>query len=233
MEAIILAGGLGTRLRSVIGDLPKPMAPIGDKPFLWYLLSSLDKYDVKRVILAVGYKYQGIQEFFGVRFGHLDIDYSVEEEPLGTGGGIRWAFNKVTGPQVLILNGDTFFHIDYSRLAEFHLSLKSDLTIALKPMLNFNRYGNVLTQKSRVVGFEEKNDMESGNINGGVYMANPDLFAGLDLGERFSFEKDFLERYVHQLNFHAYMTEGYFIDIGIPEDYRKAQCDVPVIFNQF
>jgi D-glycero-alpha-D-manno-heptose 1-phosphate guanylyltransferase len=231
MEAIILAGGLGTRLQSIIGDLPKPMAPVGGKPFLWYLLSSLGKCFIKRVILAVGYKYRVIQEYFGTRFAALDIDYSVEEEPLGTGGGIRRALNKVTGPQTLILNGDTFFDIDYSKLFDIHLDQKVDLTIALKPMWDFDRYGNVLTINSRVVGFEEKKEMKFGNINGGVYLINTNVFADLDLGAKFSFEKDFLEKYVERLNFYAYISDSYFIDIGVPEDYYKAQIELVSVFN--
>jgi D-glycero-alpha-D-manno-heptose 1-phosphate guanylyltransferase len=227
VEAIILAGGLGTRLRSMITDLPKPMAPIANKPFLWYLLSYLSQYDIQKVVLSVGYKYEMIQAFFGDRFAGMEINYAIEEEPLGTGGGIRRALDQTNGDTVLILNGDTFFAVDFAELANVHSSQNADLTLALKPMINFDRYGNVVTVATRVIGFEEKKLFKSGNINGGVYLMNANLFERLGFGEKFSFEKDFLEKYIMQLNFQALISNAYFIDIGIPEDYLIAQTELP------
>lgn len=227
MEAIVLAGGLGTRLRSVIADLPKPMAPIANKPFLWYLLSYLSQYDIQKVVLAVGYRYEMIQAFFGDRFAGVEINYAVEEEPLGTGGGIRRALDQINGDTVLILNGDTFFAVDFAELANIHSSQSADLTLALKPMSNFERYGNVVTIATKVIGFEEKKMLKSGNINGGVYLMNTNLFERLGFGEKFSFEKDFLEKYLTQLNFQALISNSYFIDIGVPKDYLTAQTELP------
>lgn len=223
MESIILAGGLGTRLRSVIPELPKPMAPVAGRPFLWHLLSHLSKYNIHRVILSVGYKYELIQEYFGSRFGNIKIDYAVEEEPMGTGGGIRLALEKAKEDRIFIVNGDTFFAVDFNQLDAFHSSRLADLTMTLKPLRNFDRYGNVLTVNTRVIGFEEKRFASSGNINGGVYILNTQLFNQLDLGKKFSFETDFIEKYVSRLNFQAYISDTYFIDIGVPEDYQRAQ----------
>jgi D-glycero-alpha-D-manno-heptose 1-phosphate guanylyltransferase len=226
VEAIILAGGLGTRLRSVIADLPKPMAPIAGKPFLWYLLSYMSSFDIQKVILSVGYQYEIIQASFGHRFAGMEIQYAVEEEPLGTGGGIRHALKKVHGERVLIVNGDTFFAVDFSELAKTHSARNADLTLSLKPMMNFNRYGNVVTAETRVIGFQEKQPTQSGLINGGIYLMNSHLFDELALHERFSFEKDFLEKFVRTRNFQAFISDGYFIDIGVPEDYLAARQEL-------
>lgn len=235
MEAIILAGGLGTRLRSSIPDLPKPMAPIGGKPFLEFLLTYLGKYNIERVILSVGYKYEIIQENFGNRFADMMIDYAVEDEPLGTGGGIRRALNLVNGDTVLILNGDTFFAGDYAKLADIHYLSCADLTMALKPMndctWSSGRYGRVLTDGTRVIGFAEKKQGISGNINSGVYIMDTQLLTRFNLTDKFSFEHDFLEKYTDRLNFHAWTMNAYFIDIGVPEDYHRAQREFITLFN--
>lgn len=227
MEAIILAGGMGKRLRSVITDLPKPMAPIAGNPFLWYLLSYLNKYPIQKAILSVGYRYEMIQAFVGKRFAGMEIDYAVEEAPLGTGGGIRLALTKVNSERVLILNGDTFFSVDFMELAALHVSQNADLTLALKPMSHFERYGNVITDGTRITGFEEKKATNSGKINGGVYLMNTNLLDDFGIGEKFSFENDFLEKYVTRLNFQGLISETYFIDIGVPEDYLTAQMELP------
>jgi len=226
MEAVILAGGLGTRLKLVISDMPKPMAPIGNKPFLEYILHYLEKQGISRVILSVGYKHEAIEKYFGNKFYSVSVSYSIEDEPLGTGGGLKKAFEKVTEDNIFILNGDTFFNVDLHQLARIHISMDSDLTLALKPMKNFDRYGVVITDRHRVTGFAEKQYHEFGNINGGVYMAKAILFEGYPLSERFSFETDFMEKYIDRLNVNACISDNYFVDIGIPKDYNNAQNDL-------
>lgn len=229
MEAIILAGGFGTRLKSVVSDLPKPMAPIGNRPFLAYILDYLLKQGISRVILSTGYKHEVIEDHFGDKYKELEVCYSIEKQPLGTGGAIKKALDLAKENAVLILNGDTFFNVDLQQLAESHSKLKSDLTLSLKPMENFDRYGVVLTSGSRVIQFEEKKHVEKGNINGGIYLANRSLFDGITMPEKFSFETDFMEKYNQQLNFNVFISDGYFIDIGIPSDYEKAQLELPKI----
>ncbi len=230
-EAIILAGGKGTRLKSVIQDIPKPMAPVADRPFLDYLLMWLARHFFKRVVLSVGYEKEQIIHHYGNSFETLEIVYSEENQPLGTGGGLLKAFDLLTEEHVLILNGDTFFDIDPIELLENHLFSESQLTLALKKMNHFSRYGVVETDNDgRILQFLEKEPRTEGLINGGVYVANINLFEAFDLNESFSFETDFLEPNLEELPLFAFECHGYFIDIGIPEDYTKAQDEIPALF---
>lgn len=223
MEAIVLAGGLGTRLRSVVSDLPKPMAPIGDKAFLEYILRYLQKNGITRAILSVGYKWETIKEYFGDRFENIELVYSVEDEPLGTGGAIKKAMSHIKSEQVYIINGDTFFDVELKSLALNH---ESKLILSLKHMTNFDRYGCVESDENNfVTTFTEKGFRESGNINGGIYLASKDIFDDYELNEKFSFE-EFMEKEFKDLKILVKVFENYFIDIGIPEDYKKAQSEI-------
>jgi D-glycero-alpha-D-manno-heptose 1-phosphate guanylyltransferase len=230
-EAIVLSGGKGTRLQSVVADLPKPMAPIGDKPFLFFLLKQLKASGFERVILSVGYMFESIQEYFGKEFEGMSLDYAVELEPLGTGGGIRLAFNASTSDNVFIFNGDTLFDVDVDAFERFHCESGALLSLALKPMQDFDRYGTVSKDsKGRILEFKEKQAMAEGLINGGVYLIEKSLWKFLDVAQKFSFEKDVMEAYVQKLPFFGFVSEGYFIDIGIPEDYSRSQTELPAQF---
>ncbi len=231
MEAIILAGGFGSRLRSVISDTPKPMAPIANKPFLCFLFEYLIKNEVNKVILSVGYRYEKIVEYYGNQYKGISIAYSYESRPLGTGGGIKKALAQVCSDDVFILNGDTYFDVNLSSLLQKHTDTNADITLSLKPMCYYNRYGSVTTMGDRVVRFEEKKFKEYGNINGGVYIAKSSIFDKVEMPEKFSFEADFLDRNVETLKIHAFIADSYFIDIGIPEDYEKAQKELPVLYE--
>ncbi len=231
IPAIVLAGGLGTRLRSVISDMPKPMAPVSGKPFLHYIFVYLQKQGIKEAILSVGYKHEMIEEFFGHSYLGINISYALELEPLGTGGGIKQALD-IAQSDAFVLNGDTFFDVNLSALHTFHQIKNSDLSLSLKRMERFDRYGTVaLDADARVLQFNEKQYREEGLINGGVYLLNKDLFKkieqqeGQKLADKFSFEKDVMEKHLKNLHFYGREFEGYFIDIGIPEDYQKAQED--------
>lgn len=230
MEAVILAGGLGTRLKSVVCDLPKSMAPISGKPFMWYMLEYLNCQRVNRVILATGFKHDCIERYFGNRYKDMAIVYSREDEPLGTGGALKKAFAYLSEDYVVVLNGDTFFDIDLKRAIDIHFLENTDLTLCLKPMKNFSRYGIVITSGNRVIGFEEKKYRKYGNINGGVYIVKTNIFKKIELPIKFSFEIDFIEKYVSKQYFNAYFCDGYFIDIGIPSDYQKANSEICEIF---
>ncbi|MBN2644212.1 MAG: nucleotidyltransferase family protein [Desulfuromonadaceae bacterium] len=225
MDAIVLAGGKGTRLQAVIRDVPKPMADINGKPFLHYLLSHLCRSGIRRVILAVGYKHEIISNFFGSSFQGCELHYCVEDRPLGTGGAIRLALDLVASKQVLILNGDTLFNVDIQAMMQRHCEKGADLTLALKPMTDFERYGTVLECDGRVTGFVEKKYCASGLINAGIYVMRKDLLLSWPAGTGFSFEGDFLEKKAAELSFQAFVADNYFIDIGVPEDYLKACKD--------
>ena len=233
-EAIILAGGLGTRLRSVIEALPKPMAPIGDQPFLAYLLHYLADQGLERIILSVGYQHEAILNHFGTEYMEMELVYAIEEEPLGTGGGIHLAMQKVRGEQAAMLNGDTFFKVDLHELEAFHAQKQAGISIALRRLRKFDRYGTVeIMGDGLVTNFREKAYREQGLINGGVYVISKDFWDNLDiLGPKFSFEKDVLEKYLSQGKIYGEEFSDYFIDIGIPEDYEKAQVEIPGLFDQ-
>jgi len=226
VEAILLAGGLGNRLRSKVADRPKVMAEINQQPFLSYLLNYLSNHNVNRAVLATGYLHEVIERFYGNYYKRLHIDYSLEEQPLGTGGAIKQALTKISVEHVLILNGDTFFDINPDALFILHHKNDADITIGLKAMRHISRYGIVKTQGTRIISFEEKHPVDDGYINGGVYLAKTSLFDSLELSEKFSFEADFLKKFTAELNMHAYVSDAYFIDIGVPDDYERAQTEL-------
>lgn len=228
MEAIVLAGGLGSRLRPVISGIPKPMAPIADKPFLYYILKWLEYNQVSRIILSVGYQWEIIYNTFGDRFNDRELVYSVEDSPLGTGGAISFAMDKLTGDSFFIINGDTLFKSDLSQLFVFHHQGAFNLSILLKPMSHFDRYGTVeLNTRNRITSFHEKRPRTEGLINGGVYLADKQIKKHFPAAQAFSFEKEFLETKLDELAFGGLIANDYFIDIGIPSDYRKARIELP------
>jgi D-glycero-alpha-D-manno-heptose 1-phosphate guanylyltransferase len=228
-EVIILAGGFGTRLKGVVDDFPKPMASIGNKPFLSYLFEQLYEYRFEKVVLAVGYKHDIIIDYFGKSYKSIDIEYVIENKPLGTGGAILNALTLISSPGFLVLNGDSYFRIDLADFERKFIENASPLTIALKRMKNFYRYGTVFTKGNRIVKFKEKEHCYDGLINGGVYMISNEWYKSHTHEEVFSFEKDILEKYISEEIITAYEYDGYFIDIGIPEDLFRASKDLPVI----
>jgi D-glycero-alpha-D-manno-heptose 1-phosphate guanylyltransferase len=230
-EAIILSGGLGTRLRSVIPDLPKTMALIENLPFLSYLLEQLFRSEFERVVLATGYRSDAIESFFGSYYKEINLVYSIEEEPLGTGGAILKAADSVDSENFFILNGDTFFDVDFGGMEKKFKTDHSGLMIALKPMKNFERYGVVLVDGEKIVSFKEKKFCETGLINGGTYLGSKKWLKEQATGMIFSLEKEILEKKVKTEKIGYFISEGYFIDIGVPEDYFKAIKELPVRFK--
>ena len=223
MEAIILAGGLGTRLRSVVADLPKAMAPVAGRPFLEHLLDLLARAGFASAVLAVGYRADAIREHFGDRYRGLPLAYSVEGQPLGTGGAIRLAMNQASSPEVFVVNGDTFVDVDFSAMLAAHRTASAKLTIAVHEVPDAARYGALDIAGDRVRGFFEKGREGPGWINAGVYLIARTLLDGEALPTAFSFESDYLVPNVVALRPLAFPTEGLFIDIGVPEDYDRAQ----------
>jgi len=232
-EAIILAGGLGTRLRSVVSDVPKCMAPVNGVPFIHFIVTYLKKEGVERIIFSLGYKSEMVIDYVNNTFPELDTEFVIENNPLGTGGAIKLACSKTKSTDVVILNGDTLFNINLKDLADFHKNKKADFTVALKEMHNFSRYGSVETDKDFAIkAFHEKTYCEKGFINGGIYALQVNAFMNEPLPDVFSFEKDFLEKYVGRKKFYGLECDYYFIDIGIPEDYDRFIRDFNLIFDK-
>lgn len=223
MEAIVLAGGMGTRLKSVVSEIPKPMAPVGDKPFLAFLLGWLSDSGVDTVVLSVGYKWEVIRDHFGATYRGMTLKYAVEGKPLGTGGAVALALRETTGRSVLVVNGDTAFPVDLRELSRIHGESGAGATLALKGMTDFDRYGTIdLSEAGSVKAFREKAPCAKGLINGGIYAMDRRFLDGRGLPERFSLEQDVLEKEAGQGRLRGVVFDAPFLDIGIPEDYAKA-----------
>ncbi len=226
MEAIVLAGGFGTRLQSRLDGVPKPMAPIAGRPFLEILLARLGRAGCSRVILSVGYLHHVIEHHFGVSFNGVQIVYSIESIPLGTGGAIRLALPQVREESVLVLNGDTFLDADYAEMLRFHADHDARVTIAVVHQPDISRYGGVAIEGDRVVGYDEKGRSGPGWISAGTYVLDRNLAWPPALAQKFSIEREFFVPEVARLRPAAYKTTGYFLDIGVPEDYGRAQVEL-------
>ena len=227
MEAIVLAGGFGTRLQSVVSDRPKPMADINGEPFLKYILEYLKRFDISKVVLSTGYMSEVIEDYFKDSYKGMSIVYSKEETPLGTGGAIKRGLSYCSEDDIIVLNGDTFFDVDIYSLMQRHKSLDADITLSLKKMYDFDRYGTVEVDENFILNFKEKMYVDEGLINGGVYAIKKKRFD--IIADKFSIEKDVLEKREKRLGYA--ISDGYFIDIGIPQDYQKAKEDFKKLDN--
>jgi len=221
-EVIILAGGQGTRLNSVISDVPKPMAPINGRPFLEYLLDRLIQQRVDRVILSVGYKAEQIISHFGEEYKKLNIKYVIEKKPLGTGGAIKKCLYEIIENETFVMNGDTYSDICLRKMEEVKTPTDT-IIMAVKEVLDISRYGSVVIRGGVVRGFNEKGCLGKGFINIGTYLINKSVLDNYKEDFFFSFESDFLMKHYMKNNFKAYDECSKFIDIGIPDDYHKAQ----------
>ncbi len=225
-ECIILAGGLGTRLRTVVADLPKCMAPVAGRPFIDYVIEYFLAQGIEKFILALGYKAEVIIGHIEEHYPTLDVQYSIEIEPLGTGGAIKKACGLLEGKTAVVTNGDTLYKVDIGQASTAFALQPSDCTLLLKPMINFERYGVVeLDENNCITAFKEMQFYETGLINGGVYLLNSELFLKEDFTEKFSFEKDYLETFFPLGKMYGIVQDAYFIDIGIPEDFERAQVE--------
>ena len=225
-EAIILAGGLGTRLREAVPDLPKCMAPVAGRPFIFHVINYLRLQGIEQFIFSLGYKHEVIEEYLHGHFPTLKYTVVIEEEPLGTGGAIQLACTKAENKQVVVVNGDTMYKADLHAASLFHIHHMAECTLLLKPMQQFDRYGVVELEEGHLVKqFSEKKYYESGNINGGVYILDKDKFLDEEFPEKFSFEKQYLEQFYNRRRIYGLIQDAYFIDIGIPEDFNRAQIE--------
>ena len=228
MYSIILAGGFGKRLGTITKKVPKPLLKIGKKPFIFYLLDSLQKYRFKCAIICVHYLGEKFKDIFSKGYNQVKTIFSNEETPLGTGGAIQKALNFVKSSEpVLILNGDSFTNLNYREVLESHIKSKKKLTIVLKKIKSCGRYGQfIFDKKLKIKEFLYPGKDEPGYINIGVYVISKEIFNNENLSTSFSFESDFLVPKILEIEPNIFITKDYFIDIGIPEDYKKASLEI-------
>ena len=233
MEAIILAGGLGSRLKAVVPEVPKPMAPINGRPFLEYLLDYWANQGVNRFILSVGYKREIIVAYFGEHYKGAQMSYAVEDQPRGTGGGLLLALERLHQPDpFLVINGDTFFEVDLASMRRYHEEKQAEVTIALRDVESNNRYARVVVNDAgRITSFDSR-ACTSGRtlINGGVYLAQRSAFGGIasTSSDPVSIEDQlYPSMLAASRRLFGYRSRGKFIDIGIPEDYQRAASVLP------
>jgi D-glycero-alpha-D-manno-heptose 1-phosphate guanylyltransferase len=220
-------GGLGTRLRNVVKDRPKPMALIQGRPFLEYQIEWLKKNGVKNIIFSTGYMSEKIEAYFHLGEKHdVSIAYVKEEDLLGTGGAIKNAKNMLD-EQFLALNGDSMFMVDIKSMVKFHNDNDSDLTISLARVKEKSKFGNVkINNKSQITEFVEKGDSPTGLINGGVYYFEKSKFDWQSLPDKFSIERDFFPQVIKNKRVFGFVSDSYFIDIGTEKDYEKFGKDI-------
>jgi len=225
-SAVILAGGLGTRLRSAVPDLPKPMAPISGRPFLEYQLNYWISQGVSRFVLSVGYRHEAIVQHFGLRYKGAEIEYAVEERPLGTGGGFLAAAEKVGRREpFLLLNGDTYFGVDWNILNDYALKQDADWCLSLFRTSEKGRYmGIEVSPQGRIKSLKSGIEQGSRLANGGVYWVHPRVLSEApSLGEKMSLEDDlFPNAFAAGRRLFGIEFTGTFIDIGVPNDYYRA-----------
>jgi D-glycero-alpha-D-manno-heptose 1-phosphate guanylyltransferase len=225
MEAAILAGGLGTRLRATVPDLPKPMAAIAGRPFLEIVLASLARKGFCRIILSLGHMAEKVVSHFGVSFEGMDLIYEIEASPLGTGGALRQALARASSDHVFVFNGDTFLDLDVPELEAFWRARRLPIIVG-KNVADARRYGRLETESERVVGFTAKGMPGPGLINAGCYVLPTNVLDVFEPGQAFSLEADFLAAAVKSQHFALFTTDAFFIDIGIPDDYLRAQAQL-------
>lgn len=225
MEAIVLAGGFGTRLRRIVPDLPKPMADIAGRPFLEILLVALARKGFARVVLSLGYMSGKIISHFGGHYAGMELLYEVEQQPLGTGGAARASLVRCQSDHVFVFNGDTYIDLEFDELKNLWKSNHHPI-IVVREVIDTARFGMVQVDDGRVIAFREKGVAGTGLINAGCYVLPQDALHDFPLGQNFSLEKDYLAKAVCRTPFDSFLTRGSFIDIGVPEDYARAQIEL-------
>lgn len=224
-EAIILAGGFGTRLRTVVSDVPKSMAPIAGRPFLEILLCSLAQKGFTRIILSLGYLADQIVDHFGKQFAGIELVYVVEEKPLGTGGAVRLAMRECLQDHVFVFNGDTYLDLEIEAVERLWLSNRSAIIVG-REVSDTARYGRLLVEEGKVKEFAEKGVAGRGLINVGCYLLKEGQLNDFPVDMPFSLETDYLAGAVKKSLFDVFITSKTFIDIGIPDDYSRAQVEL-------
>lgn len=222
MEAIILAGGFGTRLKDVLGEIPKPMALIGKKPFLSIILDKLHEDNFTSVVMSLGYKSEIIKNYFGSQYKGISIKYAIEDKPLGTGGGIKKALNLCTNDFVFVINGDTYIDFDTKKIKSLWMEYKKPIIVATN-ISDASRYGSLVIKDKKLIGFAEKKNNGPALINAGCYIFKKNQLDEYSANTYFSLEDSFLKKHVKNDFFRIHIHNGTFIDIGTPEDFKNSQ----------
>ena len=222
-DAIVLAGGIGSRIASVAGGLPKALLDVAERPFIEYVLDQLSDAGVERVIIAASYKWETIKAYLGSHYKNMLIEYSIEETPLGTGGAIKQAFELYLVKRAIVVNADTLFRIDLESLVAEHDAADAFISVALRQVPDMSRYGAVTLSGSTLTSFGEKNVSGPGLINGGIYVIDSEFWNTSKTPQSFSFERDVLESYTDLGMIDGFVKTGYFIDIGVPADLERAR----------
>lgn len=225
LEAIVLAGGFGTRLRSMVPDLPKPMAPVAGRPFLEILLNNLAHKGIHKVVLSLGYKADTITGHFGETYAGMQLTYTLEDEPLGTGGAVRLAMTESSADHVYVFNGDSFVDLELDAVENLWRANHHPIIVGIETP-DTSRYGRLLTERGRLAGFAEKGIGGAGLINAGCYVLNRGQLDAYPPGKAFSLEADYFATAIRKEPFDVFVTAGHFIDIGVPEDYARAQIEL-------
>lgn len=225
VTAAILAGGLGTRLRSRIIDRPKVLAPVLGRPYLSYLLDQLADAGVRRVVLMTGYRAEQVQAAFGNEYAGMHLVYSVEPAPLGTGGALRHALPYLASPTCLLLNGDSYCDVPLTAFRNFATERAADAALALARQDDCSRFGQIqVAPDGRIIRFEEKPlDGGAGWINAGIYLLKRSLIEEICPASSISLERDLLPEWLSRGNLYAFPCSGRFLDIGTPESYSQAE----------
>jgi NDP-sugar pyrophosphorylase family protein len=233
IDVIVLCGGLGTRLRSVVRNRPKPMADVGGRPFLALLLDHLVRSGFTRFILCCGYRSGTIKSFFRTFAGKYTVRYSMESKPLGTGGALRRAARLVKGNNAIVMNGDSFCAVDYNAMIQHHMRKRAFVTIAVCRVPKSDEFGKVVIDgRSRITEFVEKGSRSgSGWVNAGVYVFRKSIVAGLPKRTPLSLEHDVFPS-IAAHNLFAYKSDGVLLDIGTPGRYKSARKHLADIMEE-
>lgn len=229
MQAIILAGGFGTRLKSLLGhELPKPMAPVAGKPFLSWLLEYMAGQGVHEAVLCVHHQARAIISYYGTQYAGIRLHYSREDAPLGTGGAIHKAMRMLNAKRpVLVLNGDSLVELNYRAMLAQHQHSGRTITLATSRVTDCSRYSRLTIENGMVTRYDLLGGTAPGDVSVGLYAVSPELFYGFELPQHFSFEQNFLQPFIEHIAPAAYRGVQYFIDIGVPKDYLRAQAEIP------
>ncbi len=226
LTAVILAGGLGTRLRATIPDLPKALAKVGGKPFITYIFDQLHEAGIKEVVLCTGYLGDDIKRTFGDTYHSITLKYSKEDKPLGTAGALKLASGMINSDPVLVLNGDSICQYNLASMIDYYYATTAQGSILVSEVLDTSRFGTVLMEASgKITEFQEKTNSGHGRVNAGVYLLSRTLLSEIPAFEETSLEKELFPSWTNG-PLYGFLSTGPLLDIGTAESYMNAQSEI-------